>query len=79
MTSRERRLRKLELLLTDPSGLVPHTRKWLEYWDRQIYDFMTDPEERWPAILFPLDAYCAVMKHMSDPGSLVGSIPNIDE
>jgi len=30
--------RNLEALSTDPSGLVPHSQKWLEYWDRQ-YSF----------------------------------------
>jgi hypothetical protein len=28
----ERRLRKLEALLTDRSGLVPHTQAWWDYW-----------------------------------------------
>jgi hypothetical protein len=34
VTSLRRRLKKLEALLTDPSGLVPHSEKWLEYWER---------------------------------------------
>ena len=79
MTTRERRLRKLELLVTDPSGLVPYTQKWLAYWDRQIYDFMTAPDERRPNVRFPLEAYRAVMKSMSDPTSLTGSIKELDE
>lgn len=79
MITRERRLRKLEMLLTDPSGLVAHTPRWLAYWDRQIFNFMRDPEERRPAVRFRLDAVRAVMQHMSDEGSLVGSIPNTRE
>jgi hypothetical protein len=42
----ERRLKMktLEAVLTDPVGLIPHTRKWLEYWDRQWYAYMTTGE-----------------------------------
>lgn len=79
MTRLQQRLRKLEFSLTDPSGLVPHTRKWLGYWDRQIYEYMIAPDGTRPAVLFPLEAVRAVMKYMTDPGSLVGSIPEIDE
>ena len=32
-----------------------------------------------PAVLFPVDAFRAVMKHMCNPISLVGSIPGTDE
>jgi hypothetical protein len=28
----DRRLRKLEARLTDRSGLVPHTKRWFDYW-----------------------------------------------
>ena len=28
----ERRLKKLEIQLTDESGLVPHSAKWRAYW-----------------------------------------------
>lgn len=41
MTNLQRRLKKLEAYLTDPSGRVPHTQKWLEYWDRQFNLFLT--------------------------------------
>jgi hypothetical protein len=36
MTNLQRRLRKLEGILTDGSGLVPHSKKWLAYWDERI-------------------------------------------
>ncbi len=78
MTHRERRLRKLEATLKDNSGLVPHTEKWLRHWDREIYEFMIDPEDRRPKVLFPLQAVRAVMQWDS-PESLVGSIPGDDE
>jgi len=42
----DRRLKKLETQLTDPSGLVPHTQRWLDYWDRQLYLFLTEQDEK---------------------------------
>lgn len=45
MTHLRRRLKKLESVLTDSMGLVPYTQKWLEYWDRQYYLFLTAKEE----------------------------------
>ena len=71
----ERRLRKLEANLTDGSGLAPNSLEWLQYWDRKIYAFMKDPEHRWPRMLFPLDAFEAVMQWAGDPKSLIGHNP----
>jgi len=79
MTHFQRRLKKLEERSTDPSGLVPHSQKWLAYWDREIFNFMTAPDGTRPAVLFPIDAFRAVMQYMSNPASFVGSIPGIDE
>ena len=79
MTNLERRLKKIEAYMTDTSGLVPHSRRWLEYWDRQIFNYMTDPDGRRPAVLFSIEAFRAVLKFTSDPASLVGSIPAVDE
>jgi hypothetical protein len=73
------RIRKVEAFMTDASGLVPHSRRWLEYWDRQIFDYMQDPEHRRPAVLFPIEAFRAVMKFTSDPTSLVGRITTVDD
>ncbi len=70
----EKRLQKLEAAMTDASRLVPHSQKWVEYWDRQFYLYMTgqDPE----AIRHsPVDAFCAVRIYADNPASLVGSIP----
>ena len=36
MTNLQRRLRKLESELTDPSGLLPHSKAWFEHWERRI-------------------------------------------
>jgi hypothetical protein len=70
----EKRLQKLEAALTDASRLAPHSQKWIEYWDRQFYLFITgqDPE----AIRHsPVDAFRAVMEYEDNPASLVGSLP----
>ena len=37
----ERRLQKLEAVLTDDSCAVPHTHKWLLYWTEQIGKYVT--------------------------------------
>ncbi len=50
MTRLEQRLRKLEGMLTDSGGLVPHTQKWLEYWDRQIYLYTDEPASKGDAL-----------------------------
>jgi hypothetical protein len=75
MTSLQRRLKRLEGHMTDPSGLVPNSQQWLEYWDRRIYDYAMDPERRRPAVLFSVEAVRAVMQYSDNPASLFGSIP----
>jgi hypothetical protein len=47
MTNLRRRLKKLEEILTDPAGLVPHTQKWIEYWDRQLSIYLAHPGFEW--------------------------------
>jgi hypothetical protein len=37
-----RRIEELETRWTDGSGLAPHSQAWLEYRDRQVYNYMTD-------------------------------------
>ena len=71
MTNLQRRLKKLAGVLTDPVGLVPHTQKWLEYWDKQFYLYMTG-RDRNAIWLTSIAAYRAVMKFArEDPSSLV--------
>jgi hypothetical protein len=71
MTNLQRRLQKLEAVLTDPVGLVPHTRKWLEYWDGQFYLYLRG-QDRNAIWLSSIAAYRAVMKFAGeDPSSLV--------
>lgn len=75
MTNFERRLRNLDALFTDGSGLTPHTARWLEYWVRQIYLYMTDEGSH---TLFPMNAFRAVLQNSDKPGSLVGSVRSDD-
>ena len=71
MTNLERRLKKLEGVLTDPLGFIPHSEKWLEHWDRQYYLYLTG-QDRNAIWLTSIAAYRAVMKFAGeDPSSLV--------
>jgi|ERR1700733_4483236 len=72
MRNLQRRLNNLEAVLTDPVRVIPHTQKWLEYWDRQFYLYLTGQDQ--DAIWYSsIDAYRAVMKYSQESkGSLVG-------
>jgi len=65
MTRTQLRLRNLEAVLTDPVGMVPHSRKWLEYWDRQFYLYLTGQDRNaiWHS---SIAAYRAVMKYAAE-------------
>ncbi len=70
MTNLQRRLTKVEAGLTDPSGLVLDSKKWLVYWDRQYYLFLSG-KDRNAIWLSSIAAYRAVMKYAQDePSSL---------
>ena len=79
MRSIRSRLRKLETQLTDASGLVPDSPKWLKYWDRRIYEILTSPKnERHEKI--PLGAFRAVYNNAEyDPSAWVHQIPVPEE
>jgi hypothetical protein len=47
-----RRLNKLEALLTDPSGLVRHSPKWFEHWNRQLGLYISGELQ---GVLFPAE------------------------
>jgi hypothetical protein len=65
MANLQRRLKKLEALLaTDPSGLVPHSPGWLEYWASQVELYATDQLPK--GYLFPLEALQAVIRNTGD-------------
>jgi hypothetical protein len=50
VTSLQRRLRKLEALGTDSSGLAPHSQAWFAHWCKQL-DLYIAGELR--GVLFP--------------------------
>jgi hypothetical protein len=54
----ERRLQKLEAVLTDASRAVPHTRRWLLYWTEIIAKYMIGEltRETLPGLI-PLEAH----------------------
>jgi hypothetical protein len=61
----KRRLRNLEAVLTDPVGLVPQTRNWLECRDQQFYLYLTGQDRN--AIWYSsIAAYRAVMKYANE-------------
>jgi hypothetical protein len=77
MTHLQRRLNKLEALLTDFSGLVPYSDKWMEYWDRQHYLFLTG-QDRNAIQHSSIEVFRAVMRYAEEnPASLVASIPDL--
>ncbi len=62
MTSFERRLQKLEELLTDSTGLVPHSQEWLNYWRSWFVRRNSDPDFR-PRYGMPLEAVRALVRN----------------
>jgi DNA replication protein DnaC len=59
VTNLQRRLRKLEVLIIDDAGLVPHSPKWLAYWTEQV-DKLFAGEALGPGVRIPLGAWDAV-------------------
>ncbi len=61
MTNLQRRPKRLEARLTDSSGLVPYSEKWLDYWQRSVDRWSDDPDFR-PRELMPLEAARAIIR-----------------
>ena len=69
MIQLRRRLKGLETVLMDRVGLVPHSDKWLMYWDRQYAVYLSG-EDRNAISPSGVAEYRAVMKYASEnPGS----------
>ena len=64
MTNLRRRLQKLEVQLTDATGLVPHTKAWLDYWLATYERLASGQEEGEPGSI-PLAAWRAIAAHAS--------------
>jgi len=60
----ERRLRRLESHLYDPSGFMPHTNQWRDFWFERIRAYASDDYDgpRRPHALFPLEAFRQFMR-----------------
>ncbi len=69
MANLHQRLKKLESILLDPLGLVPHSPKWIEYWDRQFYLYLTG-QDRDAIRRASVDEFRAVMRYAETPASL---------
>jgi hypothetical protein len=73
LTSLQRRLKRLEVNLNDPSGLVPDSQQWLEYWLRQVYNrCLTDQEQGEPD---RITVFREVMERANKRASLAGGTP----
>jgi hypothetical protein len=58
MTNLRRRLKKLEALVTDDAGLVPHSPQWLAYWIERIERMMSAQDAG--GLRIPLEALDAI-------------------
>ena len=65
MTNLQRRLNNVETLLTDPTGFVPHSEKWLDYWDGWLEEWASDQGFR-PRERMPLEAARAIIARAPD-------------
>src|ERR1051325_2677281 len=65
-----RRVGELESRLTDHSRLPPKFFIVLKFWDRQIYNYMTDQEH----VPLTIEAMRAIVHYSDDPASLVGAL-----
>jgi len=60
MTNLGRRLTKLEALLTDDAGLIPHSPRWLAYWTERI-DELESGQDLPNGCKIPLEAVDAIV------------------
>jgi hypothetical protein len=61
MSNLQRRLRKIEALLTDEAGLVPGSEQWLAYWIEQ-FDKVVEGGDEAKHIRLPLEVFDATVK-----------------
>jgi hypothetical protein len=62
MSGLRRRLQKLEAQLTDRSGLVPESPRWMEYWRHRIENLIAEAAPMEPEERIPLQAVRAFMR-----------------
>ena len=61
MSNLTRRLKKLEALITDEAGLVPGSKKWMDYWTERV-DKILDGDDEVKDCLIPLEVVDAIMQ-----------------
>jgi hypothetical protein len=61
MSNLQRRLKKLEALLTDEAGLVPGSQRWLDYWLEQ-FDKVVEGGDEAKHIRLPLAIFDVIVK-----------------
>ncbi len=66
MTNLERRLKKLEALRTDSSGLMPHSSKWFEHWYKKLDSYIVGELY---GVLFPAEIICGWIAQDSEGGN----------
>jgi hypothetical protein len=66
MTNLRRRLRKLEAVLTDDAGLVPHSPQWLAYWKERL-DELESGQDHGNRCKIPLEAVDAIVAWEATP------------
>jgi hypothetical protein len=60
MTNLRRRLKKLEVLLTDDAGLIPHSPQWLAYWKKRLEELVSGHDDG-NRCKIPLEAVDAII------------------
>ena len=74
MSNLQRRLKKLETLVTDDTGLVPGSPRWLAYWTERLEKFIArdDDAKDHKIPLAVIRAYIQAAEPDSDQGSHSG-------
>ncbi len=67
MSNLQRRLQKLEALLTDDAGLVPGSPGWLAYWTERLDKFIARDDDA-KDFKFPLQAIRAYIQAAEPDG-----------
>jgi len=61
MSNLSRRLKKLEALMTDDSGLVSGSARWMAYWTERVDKILAGDDEV-KGCLIPLEVVDAIIK-----------------
>jgi hypothetical protein len=61
MSNLNRRLKKLEELMTDDSGLVPGSARWMAYWTERVDKILAGDDEV-KGSQIPLEVWDAIMQ-----------------